>query len=58
MKVSNTLEARYFKDGIDNQHVNANCPKFVPIDTVSAFAVRTANTNANGHGISENKRTR
>jgi len=55
-KVSNTLEARYFKDGgIDNQHVNANCPKFVPIDTVSAFAVRTANTNANGHGISENK---
>ena len=38
-KVSNTLEARYFKDGgIDNQHVNANCPKFVPIDTVSAFS--------------------
>tara|TARA_A100001391_G_scaffold65957_3_gene41778 strand:+ start:4665 stop:5846 length:1182 start_codon:yes stop_codon:yes gene_type:complete len=36
-KISNTLEARYFKDGgIDNQHVNANCPKFVPIDTVSA----------------------
>ena len=38
-KVSNTLEARYFKDGgIDNQHVNANCPKFVPIETVSAFS--------------------
>jgi len=31
-KISNTLEARYFKDGgIDNQHINANCPKFVPV---------------------------
>tara|TARA_R100001463_G_scaffold10067_1_gene29740 strand:- start:12550 stop:13761 length:1212 start_codon:yes stop_codon:yes gene_type:complete len=31
-KISNTLEARYFKDGgIDNQHINANCPKFIPV---------------------------
>ncbi len=34
-KISNTLEARYFKDGgIDNQHINANCPKFIPVDSV------------------------
>ena len=55
-KISNTLEARYFKDGgIDNQHINANCPKFVPVDESTAFEVRTANTNANGHDVSENK---
>ena len=54
-KISNTLEARYFKDGgIDNQHINANCPKFIPVEN-TALAVRTANTKANGHGVSENK---
>ena len=41
---SSTLKRRDYKDHTD-----------LVVDTVTAFAVRTANTNANGHGISENK---
>ena len=41
---SSTLKRRDYKDHTD-----------LVVDTVTAFAIRTANTNANGHGISENK---
>ena len=43
-KKSSTLKRRDYKDATD-----------LVVDTVTAFAVRTANTNANGHGVSKNK---
>lgn len=50
--VTGTLDTSFGpKQGLDDQHVNAGCPLFVPGQV--SYGIRTANTSSNGWGIQE-----
>jgi len=53
-RISNTLDVAYHdKLGLEDQHINADCPKFVPVSIQGNLIGRSEKAGPNGVGASE-----
>ena len=53
-RISNTLDARYGdKMGLEDQHINSDCPRFVPVSIQGNLIGRGEKSGPNGVGASE-----
>ena len=53
-RISNTLDARYGdKMGLEDQHINSDCPRFVPVSIQGNLIGRSEKAGPNGVGASE-----